>query len=176
MKYKLVISILVGFIVIAHTGRLSANEPEQKFQGFNLQGYDDKGNLIDESKRMTYVGGVDLTLMWEPVAQAHYHSFVWRTESRTCKRQSSRRAVGLVAEADAYQSVGKGTIRGLRTGRRPPSRPDGPIPPAFPPRVSLTHSAWGSCPILVLFLSYLGFNLALSRHTSSHVGRVADSG
>ena len=46
----------------------------------NLQGYDDKGNLIDESKRMTYVGGVDLTLMWEPVAQAHYHSFVWRTE------------------------------------------------------------------------------------------------
>ena len=46
----------------------------------NLRGYDDTGTEIREDMQVTWLVGIDLTLMWEPLNQAHYHSFVWRTE------------------------------------------------------------------------------------------------
>jgi hypothetical protein len=36
--------------------------------------------LYDEPYRTTYVAGADLTLCWEPLEQARYHSLVWRSE------------------------------------------------------------------------------------------------
>ena len=46
----------------------------------NLKGYDEEGNLILEDSRLTSLGGMDLTLFWEPLNQARYHSFIWRSE------------------------------------------------------------------------------------------------
>jgi len=46
----------------------------------NQRGYDEEGNLILEDSRLTSLGGLDLTVFWEPLNQASYHSFTWRTE------------------------------------------------------------------------------------------------
>ena len=46
----------------------------------NERGYDDTGALVLENNRTTVLGGVDLTLFWEPVNQALYNSFIWRSE------------------------------------------------------------------------------------------------
>ena len=46
----------------------------------NQRGYDDEGILVSEDSRVTALGGVDLTVFWEPLNQARYHSFIWRTE------------------------------------------------------------------------------------------------
>ncbi len=46
----------------------------------NVRGYDNDGNLILEDSRLTTVGGIDLTLFWEPLNKARYNSFIWRTE------------------------------------------------------------------------------------------------
>ncbi len=46
----------------------------------NLRGYDEEGNLILEDSRLTALGGLDITVFWEPLNQARYHSFIWRTE------------------------------------------------------------------------------------------------
>ena len=46
----------------------------------NIREYDETGTLILENKRTTVLGGLDLTLFWEPVNQALYKSFLWRTE------------------------------------------------------------------------------------------------
>jgi len=46
----------------------------------NQRGYDEEGNLILEDTRVTTLGGLDLTVLWEPLNQARYHSFIWRTE------------------------------------------------------------------------------------------------
>jgi hypothetical protein len=46
----------------------------------NQRGYDEEGNLILEDSRLTALGGLDLTVFWEPLNQARYHSFIWRTE------------------------------------------------------------------------------------------------
>jgi len=46
----------------------------------NQRGYDEEGNLILEDTRLTALGGLDLTVFWEPLNQARYHSFIWRTE------------------------------------------------------------------------------------------------
>ncbi len=46
----------------------------------NQRGYDEEGNLIFEDSRLTALGGLDLTVFWEPLNQARYHSFIWRTE------------------------------------------------------------------------------------------------
>ncbi len=37
-------------------------------------------SLFSEHSRLTKLGGLDLTLTWEPVNRAHYHSFTWRSE------------------------------------------------------------------------------------------------
>ncbi len=37
-------------------------------------------SLITESSRLTKLAGLDLTLSWEPLNRAHYHSLVWRSE------------------------------------------------------------------------------------------------
>ncbi len=54
--------------------------------------YDPKGNVVpltfgpqtrtttDESWRVTAFGGADLTIQWEPLNQAKYKNFLWRTE------------------------------------------------------------------------------------------------
>ena len=54
--------------------------------------YDQQGNpvpiimgpqptrTVDESTRITAFGGGDLTIQWEPVNQAKYKNFIWRTE------------------------------------------------------------------------------------------------
>ena len=46
----------------------------------NIKGYDDTGNLILEDNRSTILSGIDLTVFWEPVNQALYKSFLWRSE------------------------------------------------------------------------------------------------
>ena len=46
----------------------------------NRRGYDEDGELILESDQFTYLGGLDLTLLWEPTSQARYRSFLWRSE------------------------------------------------------------------------------------------------
>lgn len=46
----------------------------------NIRGYDDAGNLLKEANRRTNLAGMDVTLFWEPVNRAHYHSFLWRSE------------------------------------------------------------------------------------------------
>jgi hypothetical protein len=53
----------------------------------NQRGYDEEGNLILESSRLTTVGGLDLTIFWEPLNQARYHSFLWRTELYFANRE-----------------------------------------------------------------------------------------
>ena len=45
----------------------------------NFRGYN-KGNKVIEKTRSTYLGGIDLTLFWEPNNKAKYHSFLWRSE------------------------------------------------------------------------------------------------
>lgn len=46
----------------------------------NFRGYDENGLKVLEDNCSTYVGGIDFTLMWEPLNQAHYHSFLFRSE------------------------------------------------------------------------------------------------
>ena len=43
MRHKIKIFIIFGLTFLLSAGWLSAEDPEQKFQGFNLQGYDDSG-------------------------------------------------------------------------------------------------------------------------------------
>ena len=47
-------------------------------RGFNVDVL--PGRLFDEPWRHTWVGGADITLMWEPLNQAKYKSFTWHTE------------------------------------------------------------------------------------------------
>jgi hypothetical protein len=46
----------------------------------NFRGYDEEGDLKLEDSRLTSLGGMNLTLFWEPLNQASYHSFIWRSE------------------------------------------------------------------------------------------------
>jgi len=46
----------------------------------NFRGYAEKDSLIMDSNRLTKLAGLNLTLFWEPIDQAHYHSFLWRSE------------------------------------------------------------------------------------------------
>ncbi len=46
----------------------------------NLRGYTENDSLVLEPSRLTKLAGADLTLLWEPIDQAHYHSFLWRSE------------------------------------------------------------------------------------------------
>jgi len=43
-----------------------------------MAGYND--SLVYKAKRQTRLAGADITLFWEPLNQAHYHSFLWRSE------------------------------------------------------------------------------------------------
>ncbi len=45
------------------------------------------GLLVNEPWRRTLVGGADLTLSWQPLQQARYRSFTWRTEAFLADRQ-----------------------------------------------------------------------------------------
>jgi hypothetical protein len=45
----------------------------------NMRGYKNDVRVV-ESDRITKVGGIDLTLFWEPVNKALYNSFLWRSE------------------------------------------------------------------------------------------------
>lgn len=55
---------------------------------FGLTGMYGKNNIVgmvnnvrvDEPSRKTILGGLDLSLVWEPVNRAHYKSLTWRTE------------------------------------------------------------------------------------------------
>jgi hypothetical protein len=57
--------------------------------GFNnrrgLAGEDDA--LVDEPWRQTLVGGVDLTVFWNPRQQARYSSFLWRSELYVARKE-----------------------------------------------------------------------------------------
>ena len=45
----------------------------------NVRGYVN-GKKVTEPSHLTKVAGMDLTLSWEPINRAHYHSFTWRSE------------------------------------------------------------------------------------------------
>lgn len=61
------------YIDLGLTGMLGPN---------NARGMTDEGTgaVVDETWRLTAFGGADLTLNWEPVNKAKYHSVTWRTE------------------------------------------------------------------------------------------------
>ena len=59
------------YLELGITGMLGEND---------LKGVDNSGNQILENARSTALAGADLTLFWEPVNQALYHSFLWRSE------------------------------------------------------------------------------------------------
>jgi hypothetical protein len=59
------------YLELGLTGMLGKN---------NQRGYDEVGNLIYENSRLTTLGGLDLTVFWEPLNQASYRSFIWRSE------------------------------------------------------------------------------------------------
>ncbi|MBW2699233.1 MAG: hypothetical protein JRF33_00305 [Deltaproteobacteria bacterium] len=49
----------------------------------NRRGIEDEaapGRLLNEPWRKTYMGGADLTLYWQPLRRARYHSVTWRSE------------------------------------------------------------------------------------------------
>jgi len=62
------------------------------FRGFRNQ------TLVKEADRLTKSAGVDLTLFWEPLNRAHYHSFLWRSElyyvNKTLPGDSTLKALG----------------------------------------------------------------------------------
>ncbi len=65
----------------------------------NFRGFDDSGSLVKEPNRSTTLAGADLTLFWEPLNRAHYHSFLWRTElyyvnKQTITNDSTIKALG----------------------------------------------------------------------------------
>lgn len=45
----------------------------------NFKGYKNETKIIEDT-RNTYLGGADLTIFWEPLNQALYRSFLWRSE------------------------------------------------------------------------------------------------
>ncbi len=48
---------------------------------------DENNNIVSEASRNTLLGGVDLTLFWEPVNNALYKSFLWRSEIYYAKKE-----------------------------------------------------------------------------------------
>jgi len=58
------------YLEIGLTGMMGLN---------NVRGYMD-GQKVLEGKRYTKLAGADLTVFWEPLNQAKYHSFLWRSE------------------------------------------------------------------------------------------------
>lgn len=58
------------YLEIGLTGMLGSN---------NIRGFVDDEKVI-EGKRYTKLAGADLTIYWEPLNQAKYHSFLWRSE------------------------------------------------------------------------------------------------
>jgi len=64
--------------------------------GFNNQvafaGEDSAGTSIvmpDESKRLSWLAGADLTLNWDPVDRAKYRGFIWRTEFYYAQKETA---------------------------------------------------------------------------------------
>ena len=58
--------------------------------GFNnFRGFDDSGILVNGANRSTQLAGIDLTLFWEPLNRAHYHSFLWRSEFYYVDKETS---------------------------------------------------------------------------------------
>ena len=46
----------------------------------NFKGFSENGALVKEPNSASRVLGADLTISWEPLNRAHYHSFLWRSE------------------------------------------------------------------------------------------------
>ncbi len=59
------------YLELGFTGMLGEN---------NIKGIDIPGNKILGDARTTALAGADLTIFWEPVNQALYRSFLWRSE------------------------------------------------------------------------------------------------
>lgn len=58
--------------------------------GFNnFRGFEDSGLLVKEPNRSTKLAGADLTVFWEPLNRAHYHSFLWRSEFYYVDKETS---------------------------------------------------------------------------------------
>ncbi|MHB2150706.1 hypothetical protein ACX8XP_16760 [Calditrichota bacterium LG25] len=68
-----------AYLEIGITGMVGEN---------NLRGFQD-GQRIDEKQRLTRLAGLDVTLLWEPLNKAHYHSFLWRSELYYADKQLS---------------------------------------------------------------------------------------
>lgn len=51
----------------------------QVYNGINTAG-ESAGEPLNETRRLTYVGGLDLTFLYEPAQTASHQSFLWRTE------------------------------------------------------------------------------------------------
>ena len=55
-----------------------------EYRGWGLY---ESNNTVSEASRNTLLGGVDLTLFWEPVNNALYKSFLWRSEIYYAKKE-----------------------------------------------------------------------------------------
>ena len=55
----------------------------------NARGYNEQGARLMQPDRITKLAGADLTLFWEPLNRAHYHSFLWRSEFYYADREDS---------------------------------------------------------------------------------------
>ncbi len=60
------------YLELGLTGMLGANNQRGLVGG--------SGEVIDEALRGTYIGGLDLTVNWEPLERSKYHHFTWRSE------------------------------------------------------------------------------------------------
>ena len=91
----------------------------------NRRGYDEDGELVLESDQFTYLGGFDLTLLWEPTNQARYRSFLWRSELYYVYKnqiENDIKAIGGYSYGE-YQ-FGRSWSSGLRIDLTQPSEAD----------------------------------------------------
>lgn len=92
----------------------------------NLRGYKEDGMKILENSRQTVVGGVDLTVMWEPLNKAHYHSFLFRSELYVANKADTSNTTIDAWGAYAYgeYKFNERLYAGLRFDYAVPFKPD----------------------------------------------------
>ena len=68
----------------------------------NFCGYNDTGNRVTDPEHLTSVAGLDLTVDWEPLNRAHYHSLLWRSEFYQVRKQQAGGQTILARGAYSY--------------------------------------------------------------------------
>ena len=77
-----------AYLELGLTGMLGFNHHEGKEVAT-----DAGSTVVDEERRETWLGGVDLTVSWEPLRQAKYAEVTWRSELYYAHKDQAARAV-----------------------------------------------------------------------------------